>query len=86
LLFALLLALAMTADAYATATAQARVCCASDECSVIECLEMGCLPVASSLAAHRLVGFLAQVSDWHVPLEISHSLPTRYEEIFTPPG
>jgi hypothetical protein len=84
-LLTLLLALAMTVNAYATTTARARACCASDDCTVIQCLEMGCLPAASPLAAHRLVAFQEQELVRDVPLEISHSLPTRYVEIWTPP-
>jgi hypothetical protein len=84
-LLTLLLALAMTVNAYATSTARARACCASDDCSVIQCLEMGCLPAASPMAAHRLLPFQEQELVRDVPLEIARSLPTIYVEIWTPP-
>ncbi len=84
-LLAFLLAIAMTASAYASPAAQSRVCCASDECSVVDCMEMGCLPVASPLAAAHLAGFVGQAIARDVPAEATCYLPNRYNEIWTPP-
>lgn len=84
-LLAFLLAIAMTANAYASAAAQSRVCCASDECSVVDCMEMGCLPVASPLAAQHLAGFVGQANPRDVAVEATCYVPNRYKEIWTPP-
>lgn len=84
-LLSLLLAIALSANAFAEASAQTRVCCASDECTVIQCLDMGCLPVANPLASHSLVAFAAQAGIRAVPIEGYDYLPNRYKEVWTPP-
>lgn len=81
----LLLALSLSVNAFAAASAQTRVCCASDECSVVQCLDMGCLPAASPLASHSLVTFITQAGTRAVPVEATDYLPNRYKEIWTPP-
>ncbi len=81
----LLLALALSVNAFAATSAQTRACCASDECSVVQCLDMGCLPAASPLALHSLVIFITQAGTRAVPLDANDYLPNRYKEIWTPP-
>ncbi len=84
-LLSLLLALALSANAFAAASAQTRVCCGSDECSVVQCIDMGCLPAASPLASHSLVAFAMQADTRAVPVEANDYLPNRYKEVWTPP-
>lgn len=84
-ILSLLLALALCVNAYAAASAETRVCCDSDECSVVQCLDMGCLPAASPLASHSLVAFITQAATRAVPVEANDYLPNRYKEIWTPP-
>lgn len=81
----LLLALSLSVNAFTAASAQTRVCCASDECSVVQCLDMGCLPAASPLASNSLVTFITQAGTRTVPIEATDYLPNRYKEIWTPP-
>jgi hypothetical protein len=81
----LLLALAFSVNAFAAAAAQTRVCCDSDECSVVQCLDMGCLPAASPLASHSLVAFITQVGTRAIPVKANDYLPNWYKEIWTPP-
>jgi len=84
-LFALLIAFAMTANAYATATAQSRVCCVSDECDIVQCLDMGCLPAVSPVAMNRTTTLATQASVRDMPVEVNHYLSNRYKKIWTPP-
>lgn len=84
-LLTLLLALALTGNTFANAKAQAHTCCAHEECGMVQCLEMGCLPAASPIAALRLTEFVAQDLILDVPAERSDFLPNRYKEIWTPP-
>ncbi len=84
-LLVFLLAIAMTANATASAAAQSRACCMSDECSIVDCMEMGCLPVASPLAAQHLAGFLGQAIPRDVHADATCYVPNRYKEIWTPP-
>jgi hypothetical protein len=81
----LLLALTLSVNAFAADTSQTRICCASDECNVVQCLEMGCLPTASPLASTRLVAFIAEAGTRDVPVDAKDYLPNRYKEIWTPP-
>jgi hypothetical protein len=81
----LLLALAFSVNAFAAAAAQTRVCCDSDECSVVQCLDMGCLPAASPLASQSPVAFITQAGTRATPVEANDYLPNRYKEIWTPP-
>lgn len=84
-LLTLLLALALAGNAFANATAQANTCCASDECDVVQCLAMGCLPAASPIAAQRLSVFAALPALRDLPDQFGYYLPSRYKEIWTPP-
>ena len=84
-LLTLLLALTLAASAVVHATEQVRTCCANDECGVVQCLEMGCLPAASPIAGVRFTVFVAQQFVRDIPDELSHYLPSRYKEIWTPP-
>ncbi len=76
----------MSVSAHASAVERSRVCCASEDCSVVQCLEMGCLAVPSPLAGATHGGVLLlgrPVRD--VPQETGVDLPNRYKEIWTPP-
>jgi hypothetical protein len=84
-LFALLLAIALTANAYASAAAQTRMCCASEECDVMQCLEMGCLPAVTPLATQAKVAFVPEAAKKDAPVEAASYLPSQYKEIWTPP-
>lgn len=84
-LLALLMAFAMIINAYAAATEQVRVCCVSEDCSAVQCLETGCLPVASPVAVINTIGPVTRVLVRDVPAEVSAYLPNRYREIWTPP-
>lgn len=81
----LLFALALSVNAFAAASAQTRVCCGSEECGAVQCIDMGCLPVASPLASHSLVAFCMQAGMQVVPVEAKNHLPNRYKEVWTPP-
>lgn len=84
-LLTLLFALAMSVNAFAAATAQTGVCCASDECTLVQCLDMACAPVASPLATNHLAAFVPQAGMRALPVENDAELPNRYQEVWTPP-
>lgn len=84
-ILSLLLAIALSANAFAAASAQTRVCCASDECTVVQCIDMGCLPAASPLAAQGIFAFATQAGTRTVSIHAKDYLPSRYKEVWTPP-
>jgi hypothetical protein len=81
---ALLLALSMAANAYAAAS-DVRLCCASEECSAAQCIDMGCLPVASPLATQSIPELAHFAAVRELPGQYTLYLPNRYKEIWTPP-
>lgn len=83
-LFALLLTIALTANAFAAA-AQARGCCPGDDCDVVQCVEMGCLPALNVMLQSNLSGMLHLEAARETPRELVSYLPNRYKEIWTPP-
>ncbi len=83
-LLALLLALSMLLSAYASAT-DFSACCPSDECPIVECADMGCVPALAAIMPNPLLAlpFLANVSVPAIALEFY--LPKYFEDIWTPP-
>ena len=82
---ALLLALAMTANADASSAAQSGLCCSNEECPVVQCIEMGCLPGLSPLAAQDVSRVAAGDVQREMPVELTFYLHNRYKEIWSPP-
>ena len=84
-ILALLLAMAMTVNAFAAVTAQSRVCCESEQCAAIQCADMGCLPAANALAPQGSVAFIAQAGPRELAIESNRHIANRYKEVWTPP-
>lgn len=84
-LFSLLLSLALSVNALAAASAQTRVCCASEKCSVEQCIDIGCLPAVNPLASQSSVALLTLTGSRPLPIEAFSYLPNRYNEVWTPP-
>lgn len=83
-LFALLLTIALTANAFAAA-GQTGGCCPGDDCDVVQCVEMGCLPALNLMLPPSLSGMPHVEVALETPHEIVSYLPNRYKEIWTPP-
>ena len=83
-LLALLLAFALTASAYAAAV-QTRSCCPGDDCSVVQCMDMGCLPATSPMMSLDLPALPHHEAVRDAPIDVAYYLPNRYKEIWTPP-
>ncbi|SHG95548.1 hypothetical protein [Massilia sp. CF038] len=82
---ALLFALAMAANSYAAA--QARPCCGTQDCTAMQCVDMGCLPPANALAPPevQMPLFAGCEANGHGRMEGSTHLPSQYKEVWTPP-
>jgi hypothetical protein len=84
-LLSLLLALALSVNAYAAVSAQSRICCESDECTAVQCADMGCLPAANPLASQDTVAIVPRAGNSPVSIEPVSYLPNRYKQVWTPP-
>ena len=84
-LLSLLLAFALSVNAFAAVSAQSRLCCESNECTAVQCADMGCLPAVSPLAAPGPVALAIPAGNSRVSVEPSSYLADRYKEIWTPP-
>ena len=82
--FALLFALAMTANAYVSA-AETRLCCSSADCTAVQCLEMGCMTAASPVLPFTARALPIVEAPSHLFFEASVYLPSRSKEVWTPP-
>lgn len=80
----LLLTFAMTVSAYAS-VAQIRTCCPDEDCGIAQCVDMGCLPAAHPMLPQPTLAMPERTLVRVVPEELKMHLPTRFEEVWTPP-
>lgn len=83
-LLVLLFALAMTANAYALAV-QTRYCCPDADCTVMQCVEMGCVHAAEPMLAQQAPVLPEHPAVRQVAMEAASALPHHYQEVWTPP-
>lgn len=85
-LFAILvLALMFLGNATASAVPDPHACCGADECEMIQCVAMGCLPVPSPGATTGRLPFqFGTPSMGSIDYPVI-SLPDTFDEVWTPP-
>jgi hypothetical protein len=85
LLSILMLVLMFLGNATATASADTHACCDAPECQMVMCVDMGCLPApAAALPAFHLILPASAASSAQIAAS-PFMVPTRFEEIWTPP-
>ena len=84
ILLSILLSFAIALSALASA-AQVRLCCADETCDVAQCMDMGCLPVATPMIAQAATAVPRFTLARAQPREAPAHIPACYHEIWTPP-
>ena len=83
-LLSLLLTLAISLNAYASA-GQWNTCCPDTDCGMVQCIDMGCLPVNAPALPQTGMIHPEQAAVRDVPAAIKPVLPGRLDDIWTPP-
>lgn len=82
----LLLTLLFLCASFASATSPLRTCCPLKECTVVQCVDMGCALVAPAIAPGATVSTFGIVSRAHEQApHVPPFLSDRYDEVWTPP-
>ncbi|MYM22199.1 hypothetical protein GTP46_06040 [Duganella sp. FT135W] len=82
----LLLALLFLCASFASATSALHTCCPLKECNVAQCIDMGCAPVAPTIAPGAAVAAFVMVPPAREhAAHLSPFLADRYEKVWTPP-
>ncbi|WP_130300898.1 MULTISPECIES: hypothetical protein [unclassified Duganella] len=81
----LLLAWLLVLGATASAVASVHTCCPLKDCSIAQCVEMGCAPVMPNVAFGNTFVLPVTPPDRNYAAYVPVVPPDRYVEVWTPP-